>query len=275
MRSCAALARGLIRRLQGLLTPEERQHLLTEGNGRELNAREKEMIRSIFRLRRTEVREIMVPRTDIIAVNEGDNLHDIIGIVTKYGHSRIPVCRETVDRITGILHVKDLLKCVDRNAAAMDPSNPITFFMRPPYFVPENKKIEEAFQEMKARRMHIAVVADEYGGTAGLVTLEDILEEIVGEIEDEYDREEDLFRRIDRNTIELDPGISLPHLNKILGAVVSEDNPDYDTLGGLILSAAGAVPSEKDEIKHQDLKITILKMDGTRIERVRIEKNPV
>lgn len=236
-----------------------------------LNEKEKEMIRSIFQLGETTAREIMVPRTEVIAVAEKDNINDITNIVTQYGHSRIPVYKENLDHISGILHVKDLLKCVDRNCREMDPSHPITFFMRPPLIVSENRKIDILFQEMKKKHKHIAVVVDEYGGTAGIVTLEDILEEIVGEIHDEYDKEEELFNRVDADTVELDPKISLTDLNPILVTPLLIDNPDYDTLSGLIFNTVGAIPAERDEISVEGLKITILKMDGQRIERVRVK----
>jgi putative hemolysin len=272
---------SLILLLYKLFSFEERLDFLSQkqrsklkgnnGDAEELDEQEREMIYSIFKLGETEVSEIMVPRPDTIAVDEEGDINDIIAIIKKYGHSRIPVYKKNIDSITGLLNVKDLLKFVDKNHAGFHAKSGLKSIIRPPFFVPENKKINELFQEMKKEKVHMAIVVDEYGGTAGIVTLEDIIEEIVGEIQDEYDHEEALFKRIDKNTIELDPKINIADLNKLLHTNLDTENSDYDTLGGLIFTQAGYIPAENYELFHEDLKITILKMDGQRIEKVRIE----
>jgi len=172
----------------------------------------------------------------------------------------------------GILNVKDLLKIYRKGRAALEPSFDIAPLLRQPYYVPLNKKINELFQELRREKVHLAVVIDEYGGTSGIITLEDILEEIVGEIHDEYDKVEEIYKRISRGVIEADPKMDIEKLNEVMGMGLGTDDPDYSTLGGLILARAGKIPKPGDVFSFEGLKVTVLKMDGNRMEKVRVER---
>jgi len=254
------------------LSHEERQQLEGgDGHSQELNKDEQEMVRSILEFRETEVSEIMVPRTDTIAVDEGADVTDIIEIINTHGHSRIPVYKENIDHIIGILNVKDLYKSYNRECKAFDGSVNIAPLLRPVYFVPRNKKINVLFQELKKEKIHLAVVVDEYGGTSGIVTLEDILEEIVGEIQDEYDTEEERIKRIDEKTVEMDPKIDIDDVNRLITLELNTQSDDYKTLSGLIMTHSGSVPEQNSEFEIGDLRIKILKMDGHKIAKVRVE----
>ena len=228
----------------------------------------KEMISGIFEFSDTTVREVMVPRIDVVSAEMTTDVKDIISIVTEAGFSRIPIFRETIDNIEGILYAKDLLKLL------VEPGKDwkIDEIMREPYFVPENKKIDEMMKEFKRRKIHIAIVVDEYGGTAGLITLEDLLEEIVGEIQDEYDiEEEQLYRWTDSDTLLTDAKIDIHDLNE----AINSDLPDegFETLAGLIYSMLGSIPTKGETLEVDNLKFIIEDVQGNRISRVRIIKN--
>ncbi len=228
----------------------------------------KEMISGIFEFSDTTVREVMVPRIDVVSAEITTDVKDIISIVTEAGFSRIPIFRETIDNIEGILYAKDLLKLL------VEPGKDwkIDEIMREPYFVPENKKIDEMMKEFKRRKIHIAIVVDEYGGTAGLITLEDLLEEIVGEIQDEYDiEEEQLYRWTDSDTLLADAKIDIHDLNE----AINSDLPDegFETLAGLIYSMLGSIPAKGETLEVDNLKFIIEDVQGNRISRVRIIRN--
>lgn len=255
------------------LSESQRLKLKARSNGGgDLNPDEREMIYSIFTLRETEAREIMVPRTDLVAVEENDPAAGIVEVINQSGHTRIPVYRKNIDNIVGILNVKDLLKIYRKDRAALEPPFTIAPLLRQPYYVPLNKKINGLFQELRREKVHLAVVIDEYGGTSGIITLEDILEEIVGEIHDEYDKVEEIYKRISRGVIEADPKIDIEKLNEVLGTGLNTDDPDYSTLGGLILARAGKIPKPGDVLSFEDLKVTVLQMDGNRMEKVKVER---
>jgi len=228
----------------------------------------KEMISGIFEFSDTTVKEVMVPRIDMVCVEITTGIEDIIRIVQEAGFSRIPIYRETIDNIEGILYAKDLLKLL------VEPKREwnIKELMREPYFVPENKKIDEMMREFKRRKIHIAIVVDEYGGTAGLITLEDLLEEIVGEIQDEYDiEEEQLYHWIDGDTLVADARIDIHDLNE----AINSDLPDegFETLAGLIYSKLGSIPAKGETLEVDNLKFIIEDVNGHRISKVRIIKN--
>ncbi|HHS14011.1 MAG TPA: HlyC/CorC family transporter [bacterium] len=237
-----------------------------EDNGA-LDENEREMIHSIFTFGETTVKEVMIPRTDMICVEKDTGLEEVLRLVKEKGHSRIPVYDGTVDNISGILFVKDLLPY----SQDMHPGKNLTELVRKPYFVPESKMIDELLREFQLERLHMAIVVDEYGGTAGLVTLEDVIEEIVGEIRDEFDREKPLVRQIDTNTWIVEGKINIEDLNEALTQSFPAEE-DYETLGGFLLSLLGHIPSEKEEIKYGSWHMIIEKVVGQRITKVRMIK---
>ncbi len=240
---------------------------LAEGEKVEsLEEDEKKMIHSIFELGETRVKEIMVPRIDMICIEEGTDLEEIKEIVRKNGHSRIPLFRESIDQITGIVYVKDLFLEERRSEEKVDLSK----IARKAHFVPENKKIDELLQEMRKEKVHLAIVVDEYGGTAGLVTLEDILEEIVGEIEDEYDKEEPPVKKIDEKSYSVSGKLSIHDLNDFLELDLPEK--EFETVGGLIYDLIGGVPEEGKKIEYKGLSFQVERMKSQRIIRVKVKK---
>ncbi len=232
-----------------------------------LELEERRMIHSIFEFGDTLAREVMVPRIDIVTVEKSTSFEDILRTVFECGHSRIPVYEEKVDNIIGMIYAKDLL------TASQDPEAfDLIKLLRPAYFVPEEKKIDDLLREFQSGKIHIAVVVDEYGGTAGLVTMEDIIEEIVGEIQDEYDTEQPLVKRIDENSVTADGKISIGDLNENLNIELVPDSEAYDTLGGFVYSQLGEVPHKGQEFEYEDYRFVVEEVISKRITRVRIEK---
>ncbi len=233
-----------------------------------LEQEEKEMIQGIFEFSETTVREIMVPRVDIISLPITATLQDVVQIIKEEGHSRIPIYYDNLDSIAGIIHVKDLLPHLEDGAVNVDLSS----LLRQAQFVPEGKKIDDLLRQFQKERFHMAIVVDEYGGTAGLVTLEDVLEEIVGEIQDEYDSESPLYQRLDENTLIADARINIYELNEILGDKMIPEEEDYDTLGGFIFSLTGNLPQTQERFEYGDLHFIVEELSGKRIGKIRIEK---
>lgn len=257
-----------VERKRWTLSTEEIRTLVEVGEEHgELEEDERELITSIFDFGETTVREIMIPRTDMVCVPVGAPLDEVIEIIREKGHSRIPVYEKSIDNIVGILHGKDLLPLVSG-----DLRKPIEKISRDPFFVPEGKLIHELLREFQQEKMHMAIVVDEYGGTAGLVTLEDVIEEIVGEIQDEYDVEAPLWQRIDDRTIVADARLDAETLNEALEEEVIPTEEDYETLGGFLLSELGEVPEGKVTVKFHNYDFAIEEMQGNRIIRVRIIK---
>jgi len=250
------------------LTDEDKARITEQNDTEALNEEEKEMIRSIFDLGETTVDEIMIPRIDIKGLDINSNLKSVLKLVQNEGHSRIPVFKDTIDSIVGILYAKDILSWLAEN-------NPDSWrlkdLLKKPHYVPVGKKVNDLMREFKKKHIHLAIVVDEYGGTAGLVTMEDILEEIVGDIQDEFDEEEKEVIRVTENTFIVDPHIDIYDLNEELGINLETEDVDYNTLGGLIYHEYGDVPQESTEFEHSNLKITVLKMDNQRIEKVKVE----
>lgn len=236
----------------------EREGLLEQG--------EKTMIESVLQFRDAEVVEVMTPRTDMVCFEASDTVEEAIPKAIACGHSRIPIYRKDVDEIIGVLYVKDLL----RHAADEGLRNlRLEKVVRKIHFVPENKELKDLLGEFRAERFHIAVVLDEYGGTSGLVTIEDIIEEIVGEIEDEYDTAgRDQIRKIDELTWDLDGRTSILDVNKSLGARIPESD-DYETVAGFLFSALGHVPREGEELGTDGVLFRVTRADDRKIKRVR------
>jgi CBS domain containing-hemolysin-like protein len=230
---------------------------------------EKEMIRSIFDLRETQVKEIMTPRVDVVALEASASYQEVIDLVSKEKFSRIPVYKETMDNVLGILHGMDLMALDDRQKHG---GFKLTDHMREAYFVPRTKKIGELMREFRLKHIHMALVVDEYGGTAGLITLEDILEEIVGEIHDEDETEAFRLKKVEDGVYMVDPIISLSDLNQELGTNLQPEDQEVqiDTLGGFILFVHGKVPDKGDVIRYKDYTFEVLEMDGQKMETVRL-----
>lgn len=232
-----------------------------------LEQEEQKMIVSIFRLGDTLVREIMVPRIDVLALEVNTPIDEALDALKRSGHSRVPVFKDSVDNILGLLYAKDLLgiwREGRREVSLID-------HLRDAYFIPEAKKVDELLAELQAKRIHMAIVVDEYGGVAGIVTLEDIVEEIVGEIRDEYDQAEELLYQVVSEDEYLFQGrIDLDDFNDIMGTELP--NSEADTLSGLIYSRIGRVPTAGDNVLIKDLQLTVEQITGQRIRKVRALK---
>ena len=237
----------------------------------QLEETEKEMISSIFEFGETLVKEIIIPRTDMKMVEAGTSLAEIVDSIKKWGFSRYPVFELNRDNVTGMLYAKDLLPYIRNHRKDFKLDD----LLRPAYFVPENKEIAELLREFQLNKIHLAVVVDEYGGTAGLVTLEDILEEIVGEIQDEYDRETVPYTTTKDGTIVADARLTVEEVNKILEDDIIPDEGDYETLGGFIYDLTGKIPIQSEAISFGEYNFTVTEVDGQRIMKIEIEKKVV
>ncbi|MBN1757028.1 MAG: HlyC/CorC family transporter [Chitinispirillaceae bacterium] len=250
------------------LSDDDKARISEKHNGERLDEEEKEMIRGIFDLSETTIDEIMVPRIDIQGFDITTSVEQVLKIVREEGHSRLPVFKETVDTIVGVLYVKDILNWVSEHG---QDRWDIEKIMKKPLYVPVGKKVNDLMRDFKKTHMHIAVVVDEYGGTAGLVTMEDILEEIVGDIQDEYDEEEKEVVKLSENSYLVDPHIDLEDLNDELGINISHDEVEYNTLSGLIYHEYGNVPQKNTTLEYNGLRFIILEMDNQRIVKVKVE----
>ncbi len=270
---------GFIRRLAGISesTPEEQheekqeefltnleQHR-TEGA---LDEEEQEMIENVLELRNSTAIEIMTPRTDIIAIEVNSDLQKVLDTITEAGHTRVPVFEDNIDNIVGFIYAKDLLSEIGKNPADFKLRDK----MRKPYFVPETKPLRILLHEFQNQKLHIAVVLDEYGGTAGIVTLEDILEELVGEIADEYEElPASPTKKIDDNTIEADARTPVYDLNYEFELNLPEDE-DYETIGGFVFSQLGYIPKAGETFDYQNIKFEITSAEARKIKRIKINK---
>jgi magnesium and cobalt transporter len=225
---------------------------------------EKQMIGQIFQLDQTQVREIMSPRIDLIGIEKSTRFSEIQDLIRHDGYSRYPVYEGTIDKIIGVLYVKDLFNNQPRPGEEFVVSD----YLRQPYFVPETKVIGELLREFRAHKFHVAIVVDDYGGVAGLVTLEDILEEIVGEIQDEHDSEEDDIRLQPDGSYVVDAALRLDKLQELLGTSFEQD--ENATVGGLFYDLVESVPEVNREVDWNGVRLTVLKLDGQRILAVRV-----
>jgi len=229
---------------------------------------ERKMIHSIFQLDDTLTREIMVPRIDVQALEVGVSFSEAVEMLLSSGFSRMPVYEETIDNILGLLYAKDLLKVWQEGNGRADIRRDL---LREPYFVPEAKMVDELLEEMQKRRIHMAIVVDEYGGVAGVVTLEDIIEEIFGEIQDEYDDDEELpYRKLENGDYLFRGRIDLDDFNEIMDGHLPND--DADTLSGFIYTRLGHVPAEGESIREKGLLLTVELVSNRRIRKVRAQR---
>jgi len=227
---------------------------------------ERELISSIIEFSDTIVREVMVPRTDMVTLPASASTDEAVDLVLEVGRSRVPLTGENVDDIVGLLYARDLLELYDQHS----PPRPCGEIAREPYFVPETKPIADLLREMQANQRHLAIVVDEFGGTAGLVTIEDLLEEIVGEIVDEYDTEEPMVIPIEEGALLVDARLDVDDLASVLGTTFPDE--DWDTVGGLILGLAGRVPKPGESFEYDDVVLTAEQVQGRRVARVRVAR---
>jgi CBS domain containing-hemolysin-like protein len=240
----------------------------TEGD---LEEDERKMIRGVFGLEDTPVREIMTPRTDVAAVDTDNTVDEVVRLIIDRGFSRIPLYEKHADSIVGIIYAKDLFRYLAEGRMPKSLSD----VARPAFFVPESKRLDDLLTDMRKQRVHMAIVVDEYGGTAGIVTIEDLLEEIVGEIEDEYDRVEHPIVRVGDDEAILDSRVAIEDLNELFHTNISDE--DYDTVGGCVFHLLGRVPAVGDIVETNNVRFTILSVEGHRVRRVRaqrLEKKP-
>ncbi len=252
------------------ITEEWIQALIEAGEEEGLIAKdENEMIQGIFDLRDTVVREVMVPRPQVAALPADATIEDFLALLQREGHSRVPLYERTLDNIVGIVYAKDLLRHWDKD--------PRTFrvreVVRTPLFVPDSKRVKDLLHELRRSRVHLAIVVDEYGSTAGIVTIEDLIEEIVGEIKDEYDAaEEDPIKRLDDGSFSVDPGVNLADLVDAVGVPLPPEIPtaEFDTVGGLIFHLAGRIPRQGETVRTGAMAFTVERATDRRLGRVRL-----
>ena len=224
------------------------------------------MLHSIFEFGETIVREVMVPRTDMVCRSASSSVKDILEAILTSGHSRIPIFEGNNDQIVGVVYAKDLLRFWGSPAEEIE----ITQVMRTPYFVPETKNIEELLQEFRTKRVHMAIAIDEYGGTSGLITIEDLLEEIVGDIQDEYDLEEDWILEEADGSVLVDGRLNIEEFEEHFDTTIPKER--FDTVGGYLSNLFGYVPQAGEEVKDGVLAMTIVDSDQRKIRKVRVVK---
>jgi len=256
------------------LTPEEREKAIEESieqfvsqvssEDNILEKDDREMIHGVVELGETTVKEIMVPRVDMVGIELDTPLREVIEIIRKSGHSRIPLFRNSLDEIKGIIYAKDLL-----TYALKGEDIDLSRIIRKTYFIPENIKIDDLLTQMRKRKQHIAIVVDEYGGTSGLVTMEDIIEEIVGEIEDEYDLEPPPIMKVSDGVYIVDGTVTISDLNEELDLRLSDD--EIETVGGLIYDLVGSLPAKGQVLEHNGIRFTVQEIEGQRIVKIKIE----
>jgi putative hemolysin len=249
------------------MTAEELK-LIVERGGEQgiLEAEEEQMINAVIELGDRRLHEVMVPRIAIVALPVSATLDEAIDLIVEEGHSRVPVYEESIDGVIGIVYAKDLLPVLKVEA---DARPTVRSLLRTPLFVPESMSIDDLLHEFQRRKVHIAIVLDEYGGTAGLLTIEDLLEEIVGEIQDEYDVEEPMIVRLSPDEARIDGRVDVDELGETFDITIPlEDEDEYDTVGGLIFHRLGHVPRPGDEVRLDGLKLTVETTDGRRVGKV-------
>lgn len=254
---------------------EDELRALLEASARSgaIEEEEKQIIRNVISFGDTDVRQVMTPRISVTAVDVNTTLASLLETVMRSGHSRIPLFEGSVDAIVGIVHAKDLLPFLARGESDVN----LRRVMRAPLFVPENKRVDDLLEELRRASTQMAIVQDEYGGTAGLVTIEDLLEELVGDIKDEYDAhetasEEQPVRVLDAQTSLVDGRMAVDDLNERMGLALPTE--DYDTVGGLVFGLFGRLPESGESVEHEGLEWTVTQTDGRRVQQVRLCRRP-
>lgn len=224
---------------------------------------EKEMLASVFKFGDTLVREVMTPRPDILAIEDSEPIEKAIDLIKDSGHSRIPIYESNIDNVLGIIYAKDLLSARDGN---------LRDYMRSALFIPETKKVDELLHQMQSNRTHLAIVVDEYGVTSGLVTMEDLIEEIVGEIHDEFERRVKNLEQLDEHTFLVDGKLAVDEVNRVVGIDLPTD--ESDSLGGLVFGRLGKVPAVGDMVKFDGTNVFVERLHRRRVTRLKIVKSP-
>ena len=232
-----------------------------------LDRTEHELIESIFQFTETTAREVMIPRTDIIGVEIGMSASEILKLILEEGFTRMPVYDDSLDNIIGVIYAKDVLSLIEHHNLII-----LQDIVRPAYIVPETKPISELLREFQLKRLHMAIVVDEFGGTEGIITMEDILEEIVGDIRDEYDEEESQYLLLPGGGIEVEAMVNISDFNAFSPIGIPESE-DYDTVGGFVTKLFGRIPEAGDRIAHQHAEIEVLEAEERRVLRVRLTRN--
>ncbi|MBF6614433.1 MAG: HlyC/CorC family transporter [Chloroflexi bacterium] len=250
----------------GLFVTQEEMRMLVNVGEEEgvIQQEEEDLIHSIFEFGDTVVREVMVPRPYIMALEESSTVTQAADLALESGHTRLPVYKDSIDTVVGVANVQDMLRSLRAGGNAL----PVTNVMRPVYYVPETKKVDELLRELQKSRMHLAIVVDEYGGTAGLVTIEDLLEEIVGEIQDEYDIEPQMIEQISDNEVRVDARVSLDDINHLLN--VNWEAEDSDTIGGFVYEQLGRIPEPGNAVQVGSFVINVLSTEGARLKQLSI-----
>ncbi len=231
-----------------------------------LNEEKKDMIQGVEDLSKTSVKEVMIPRIDVDFISSDTPQEELFSKIVASGHSRFPLYTESIDNVIGVLYVKDLIKCL----AEKKPVN-LQELARKAYFVPESKRIDSLLREFKRRHLHIAIAIDEYGGMSGIVTMEDIIEEIVGDIQDEFDKEQEDIMTVSDNVWLCDARVDLDDLNEALNAQFP--NEDFDSLGGFVFDLFGKVPVKYEKATWNNYDFIVQDMEGHRINIVKVIKN--
>jgi putative hemolysin len=256
-----------------MITEEELRTVLDAGaRSGAIEEDEKQIIRNVISFGDTDVRQVMTPRIDVKAADVGMTLEALLELIVASGHSRIPVYEGSVDSIIGIVHVKDLLPVLASGGRSVD----LRRVMRVPLLIPENKRVDELLDEFRHSNLQLAIVQDEYGGTAGLVTIEDLLEELVGEIKDEYDTHEPdtdrpLLQTLDDRSVLIEGRMNIDDLNEQMD--LSLPHEDYDTIGGFVFGLFGHQPVEGEAVRHDDMEFTVERADGRRVQMVRLTRH--
>jgi putative hemolysin len=252
-----------------VVTEEDIKAMINLGEERgSLKEEEKELLHKVFEFGDTLASEAMRPRTEIVSVSSEVILRDVFSLVSEHGYSRYPVIENTVDTVIGILYIKDIL--VAMSSGEVKREDGIRQFIRPAYFIPENKRVSELLSEMQRERFQIAIVIDEYGGTAGLVTLEDLIEEIVGSIHDELETGEKDVQIVDEKNIVISGQSALDEVNELLSTNLQ--SKDFNTLGGFLFGLFGRMPKVGEQLKYKDLKLEVLELEGRKISKIKITK---
>lgn len=260
---------GVSEKDEEVVTEEEIKMMVDEGEEKgSIEENEKELINNVFEFNDTTASEVMIHRTDIFALSINMNVNDVMEKLDEYTYSRIPVYDETIDEIKGILYLKDLFKCIKSKK-----NIGLESIIRPAYFVPRSKPIDELFKELQKNKCQIAIILDEYGGTAGLITMEDILEELVGDIYDEYDQIKSEYEKIDENTYIVSGTMNIYDLSKLLEVEIKEG--DYETVSGYLQEKLGRIPQDKEkpEIETDNITYKIEEYEDKRIVKVKVCKN--
>lgn len=247
------------------LFKRDKKTVIAEETLNELNVEEKDMIRGIVELSDTTIKEVIVPRIDVVFISDEITEEELYNILIETGHSRFPVYKETIDNVIGVLYVKDLFSKIVSKSPII-----INEVIRKPYFVPESMKLDSLLKEFKHRRVHIAIAVDEYGGVSGIVSMEDIIEEIVGDIQDEFDNEDEDILSIGEGIFLCDARVNIEDFNEELDMNISDD--DFDTLGGFVFDLFGKIPVRFEKVSYNNVDFIIQNMDGHKINTIKVVK---